>query len=337
MFKRFILVFFLFFVSIIHAQFRLMSNELLEKIRHKNLIVVLKNETPTKEDNIEEEIEIKFNTLYNIAVKEEVEKYWKLTDGSVLFMDEKHIFNIPESEILNCIFLESDWTLKSSSIQGDFLMFSFKLNQFDILAKKSNIFEVTYVPDEFISNADVIFMSKVLNNHINASKKHEKYKDYFNFDSNMSTLENKTLLIDSLITTMPLDSIKRIYKENVEIESAENIAKQIVSQSKNHLFIRLIWSNSRGFAMYDVFDTSTCDIISCIGSGGVRFTIGSRENKYSGPSGTSNFFDPKRYPYTNSRRGQEGFSVELYKSALKIKKAHLKYISSRLAQKVNCR
>ena len=151
-------------------------------------------------------------------------------------------------------------------------------------------------------------------------------------------LNGKTLLLDDQLTKLTLDEAKEKYESKIEIVDPERIAAEIEKESEDFVFIKMIWSNTKNMAMYDAFDTKECNIVSCIGTGGMKVDFARKHKKYTSLHGQSNFWDPSdRSSRRNPYAGKDMYRINIYKSELSIKKVHLKTMFGKSAQKLNCK
>lgn len=338
--KSLVFISFLFLANSINAQFDLIDKEILRNIKGKKLLVELKSydtETLSEIDEESKENFLKFNSTFNEAIKEILPENWKLSDGEIEFKTKEEINKIANTDIEKCILFHSGWMKKKNKLQGSFLMYSFNIEHFNANGKRENIFELTYMPDEIITKADILFVLKVLNNHVDASKRLRKYSDYFNVENNIYFIEQKSLLLDTQLTKLNSEDISKFYSTKFEIVTFDKIATEIENSNPDFFFIRMVWSNTKDMAMYNAFDTKDCHIKSCIGTGGLKVDLVAKTPKYQGSGGTSNFYDANRYPYRIPGGGKVIFSVQLYKSKLLLKKIHLKTMFSKGGQKLNCK
>ncbi|UII80118.1 hypothetical protein [Flagellimonas sp. CMM7] len=329
-----IVLFNLFLASNVHAQFKLIPKDVLEAVKEKKLLVALKNEIATQGKDSLTDDEVNFNTIYNKAIKEELSKYWKLTKGQIEYKTENEIRNMATPELKDYLLLHANWVVKVSRIQGEFVMFSFDLEYFEEDGSSESVFSLSYSPNDIVANADVIFMMKVLNNHIDMSQTLEDFTGYFNIERNIEDLKTKTLLLASNITNLSLDQVKKNYENEVRIVSPEEVAENISTENDEGVFIRLVWWGPE--AVYGAFNTKDCDIVSIIGAGGLRVTLGSRQLEYYGPSGQSNFYSSAT-PYVNPWARNEHFSFQVFRSQYVLRKNHFKSILNEKWQKNNYR
>jgi hypothetical protein len=322
------------------AQCYLIDPEIIAEVNDKKLLVELmqiedthlKGFTPENKEKY-----LSFVTFYNNAVQEILPTLWTLSKGGIEFKNLAEIEKIPNEQLSQYILFQSGWIEHSNQMQGSFLMYSFNIDYFNSRGKRTEIFGFSYVPDSFIKNADIVFVTKVLNNHVALSKKEKKYSAYFDTEKNLAEIKSKTLLLDKTNTELTPEELTNAYEHKAEIVDPERIASEIEKSSADHLFIKLMWSPSKSSAFYDVFDTKECNILTCLGTGGVRVSLGSRGQKWSGYRGTSNFYDADRYPYRNPFGGKETFSTQVFRSKLAIKKVHVRYVDSPASIKMSCK
>lgn len=338
--RKLLLIAGLFIGSNLYAQFGLISTEVLNDVKEKKLLVELKVLSTTNTSDVsttsKEDLKIFFDT-YNKSVQEFLPMNWTLTNGDIEFKSPEEIDKMANEDLNNYVLFHSGWLKKTSQAQGSFLMYSFNIDYFNAKGKRVNIFEVAYIPDDLITGADIVFISKVIKNHIKASETCKKYPEYFDVEKNIALIGKKTLLLDNQFTELSLVEAKDAYEGKIEIVSPERIATEIENGSEDFTFIKLIWSNTKGYAMYDVFDTKDCNILSCIGTGGLKVDFAKKHKNYMGKGGESNFWDAEQYPYRNPYAGEDIYRVNLYKSELSIKKVHLKTMVGKSAQKINCK
>ncbi|MFO7658861.1 MAG: hypothetical protein R6W78_17510 [Bacteroidales bacterium] len=321
------------------CQFGLIDKELLNEIQDKDVLVELKSEKESDFPDLSAEaleLQLQFNKAYNNSLKEKLPEWLNLTKGKLLFKAPNEIEQFNYDNLQGYVLIHSGWLEKSNKLQGDFLMYAFNIEYIQDKNNRKTVFELAYVPDELITKADIMFFSKVLNNHVTATRNLNAYSEYIDIERNIADLKEKTILLDKEMTNLTFEEAKKAYPNPIKIASTKEIAQEIENQNEESVFIKLVW-NHNDYAMYNAFDAKDCNIISCIGTGGLKVSVGAKTPKYSGPGGYSNFYHPEKYPYRNPYGGKIIFEVNVFKSKIQIKEAHLKYVLHAKAQKINCR
>jgi hypothetical protein len=253
-----------------------------------------------------------------------------LTSGSMEFKSQQDIDKMSADELKNYVFVHSGWIEKAGMS-----FYAFNVDYLNAKNEHQNVFELDYIPDKEIADADFVFFAKTLNNTKEISNKYEKYSDSHVLEENLPVIKSKTLLLDEAMTELDSADLVKDYEYKAKIVSDETIAKAITDQNPDYLFIKMIFSRGTHYPMYDVFDAQTMKIVSALGMGGVTVKLAPGEGRYTGSGGSSAFYDRNQYPYYEMGTANTLSSITLWKSKLKIKKSQLRYIDSKLAQKLN--
>jgi hypothetical protein len=342
--KKTNLVFLLFITLSLNsfAQFKLIDKDRLTIAEGKNLMVVLKSDVTEYElPEKQKALYAGTDSNYNDAVKSVIAKYWQLTKGEIAFKTTDEINKMSPEDRLKYVYLESAWKTVETNLQGEYYLYSFNVCYLNSDNKKVSVFDIKYVPDDKITKADIIFFTKVLNNHIKISKEFSKYKESNDAEKNIEMVKAKTLLIDKEDTEITPETIQKSYDYKAEVVDASRIQSEIEKESDDYIFIKFIYSPGLDMFAWDAFDTKNCNIIGVIGTGGVKMDIA--PSKYTmkrvNEPNTKDIHGNNYYHYETVPNPyyESGMRATVFRSKLRLKKSHLGLLDSKMAQKFNFR
>ncbi len=148
---------------------------------------------------------------------------------------------------------------------------------------------------------DYLFLCQQLSRLVRAASEEKTTKEYFNVKRNIETITAKTLMLPkNFFKEKDHDRIGKYYDHKYELVDIQEYENLILNKEPDKAYIKIIWSHHHKLYMWVVADAADGAILSIVGFGGASF----------GSYHTANDI---------------------------IKAKHLKYVTSKFAQKINNR
>ncbi|WP_289039191.1 hypothetical protein [uncultured Zobellia sp.] len=274
--------------------------------------------------------EDEYGKYANTAIKEIFNENWKLTE--VIFLSKAEIEKLKESKDSKYTYLTHDDALlketrmnhvstdpssttfgrrysmganaptKSVSYQRVAFTFAYYSYNIEIVGKKKpiSVTKIGFANGE-LSKIDYLFLCQQLSHLINSSSKEVPEKSYYNVESNIEKNKNSQLILPrDFFKEKDIEKMDSNYEYDFEVVDAEKYQNTILNKETGKTYVKIIWSHQHSMYLWVVVNAEDGTIIAQTGFGGVKFGKNHEANEV-------------------------------------IKAKHLKYITSKMAQKVNNR
>lgn len=274
--------------------------------------------------------ETEFDTYANKAVREAFEENWKLTE--VVFLSKAEINKLKEAKDAKYAYLtHNDELLKetrmshmstdpnsttfgrsygmgvnapteSVSYQRVAFTFAYYSYNLEIIGKKKpvSVTKIGFANGE-LSKIDYLFLSQQLTHLLESAVKDVPEKEYYNIEDNIEKIQNSQLMIpQDFFKEKDLKKMDSYYEYGFELVDGGKYQDVILKKESGKTYIKIIWSHQHSMYLWTVVNAEDGSIIAQTGFGGVKFGKNHKANEI-------------------------------------IKAKHLKYITNKMAQKVNSR
>ncbi|WP_209400502.1 hypothetical protein [Pseudozobellia sp. WGM2] len=272
-----------------------------------------------------------FGKSANAAVQQIFEENWKLTE--VVFLSKTEIEKLKASKDSKYAYLTHDEGLlketrmnhistdpnsttfgrsfgmgvnaptKSISYQRvafTFAYYSYNLEIIGTKKKPESVTQIGFANGE-LSKIDYLFLCQQLTHLIDSAAKEVPQKEYYSIERNIEKNQNSQLILPkAFFKDKDLEKMNSYYEYDFELVDVEKYQNVILNKEKGKTYVKIIWSHQHSMYLWTVVDAEDGAIIAQTGFGGVKFGKNHKANEI-------------------------------------IKAKHLKYITSKMAQKVNSR
>lgn len=257
----------------------------------------------------------------NQALKDVFVNNWKLTE--VVFLDNNEISKLKNSKQEGYSFLTQNDKLREDvrsgyinsdgrmhkigiggigSVKFDYTAFTFSYYDFNLeIINKNKLTQVTKIgfANGELSKIDYLFLCQQIKNLNENAAKDIPSNVFYDVERNIEKCKkSKLILLKDLFREKDQTEIKSNYEFEYELADRDKYQDIILKQEKNQSYVKIIWSHHHQMYMWIVVDAENGAIISQMGFGGVQF-------------------------------GKNHSANDI------IKAKHLKYITSKTAQKIN--
>ncbi|TAJ05085.1 hypothetical protein DMA11_23605 [Marinilabiliaceae bacterium JC017] len=167
------------------------------------------------------------------------------------------------------------------------------------------------LPSDALTQVDYKFICRQFDKYVTAGAQGISTKKMWDVEGNLRIMAQKTLVLPKNIMALSEREAREVYPRELSyVEDMKVIDKRILAGDDDFIFLTLIWSYIKDNYLFAAVDASTMDIVALLGTGSFNLS-------FSVPIDAALV------------------DVWSYRSALKLKEKHLKYLSSRKAMEKN--
>lgn len=317
--KNIVRAFILFSFFNVFPQYEYPSKENAEATLQKTLAVQIMDESDDYGKYTNEAIKEIFNNNWKLTdieffSKGEIDalkdaknaKYAYLTHNEALLKETRmeHVSTDPNSTTFGRRYgMGVNAPIKSVSYQRiafTFAHYSYDLEIFGKKNKPVSVTEIGFANGE-LSRIDFLFLCQQLTHLLNSAASDVPQKEYYNVERNIEKNQNSQLILPKdLFREKDIKKMDSYYDHDFELVDGEKYQSVIMNKESGKTYLKIIWSHQHKMYLWIVVNAVDGMITAQTGFGGVKFGKKQKANKT-------------------------------------IKAKHLKYITSKMAQKVNNR
>lgn len=201
---------------------------------------------------------------------------WNLNE-TVEYLSKNEMKKRVEKDPEKYVVVDRSWgkdIMKSAKVDTEYSIFEVQYG-FPKGKKMDLVFSMAF-PDDALGELDYRFFISQCNEYLQAAAKGVKPKDKLLWDpeKNIVELEKGTLFLPEGSLTDELIEARNNYCGKIETLSAPDLYEKITSQSKDVIFMSIMWSYKKDFYSYILIDAETYDMKGIIGMGGFQINLG---------------------------------------------------------------
>lgn len=302
------------FISInVFSQYNYPKQELAKQVLESKLAVQLYSENSEEDKHSNQAIKEIFNNEWKLTeieffTKEEINKlkteknkeYAYLVFDESLRSDVRSGYISPNGKITRVGVSDNPNSTRFSYTAFSFTYFEYALQIVNKKGKIKNVTEICFANGE-LSKIDYLFLCQQLDRLLKHSSEHDSSKKYYDVKANIERIKStELLLLDNFFREKDKNKMSKYYDYKYKLVDMTEYENTILNKEAEKTYVKIIWSQHHNMYMWLVVNAENGAIIAQTGFGGVKF-------------------------------GRHHNANEI------IKAKHLKYITNKMAQKVNSR
>lgn len=302
------------FISInAFSQYNYPKQELAQQVLKSKLAIQLYSENSEEDKHSNQAIKEIFNQEWKLTeieffTKEEINKlksennkeYAYLVFDESLRSDVRSGYISPNGKITRIGVSDNPVSTRFSYTAFSFTYFEYALQVINKKDKLKNVTEICFANGE-LSKIDYLFITQQLERLLKHSSEQNSSKKYYDAKANIERIKStELLLLDNFFREKDKKKMDKFYDFKYKLVNMTEYEDAILNKQAEKTYVKIIWSQHHNMYMWLVVNADNGAIVAQTGFGGVKF-------------------------------GRHHNANEI------IKAKHLKYITSKMAQKVNSR